>query len=663
MFDTLLVANRGEIARRVIRAARSMGIRSVAVYSEADAGADHVRDADVAVALGGRSPAESYLDVAKLVEAALRTGADAVHPGYGFVSERADAAQAFIDAGVVWVGPPPPVIAALGDKVRAKELMAAAGVPLLPGRTVEAGSGPDDWAGAAAEVGYPLLVKAAAGGGGRGMRLVERAADLAGAVESATREAAAAFGDGTVFLERWLEAPRHVEVQILADTHGAVIHLGDRECSIQRRHQKVLEEAPAPGLAVATRDGLRRAAVAGAAAVGYVGAGTWEFLVHGEEFAFLEVNTRLQVEHPVTEMVTGLDLVRLQLRIAAGEPLPVGQDEVVIEGHAIEARVVAEDPASDWLPSIGPLHRFGPPRDHVTATGAGPVRYDLGFSAGAMITPDYDSLLGKVIAHGTTRAESAARLRDALGRLEIHGLVTNRELVVAVLGEDDFIAGRTSTAYLDLHPALSSLSPPQEILDLHAVAAALWSQAARRREAQVLRSAPSGWRNLRSQDQLQAWQVGDAMIDVRYSVAGSTFAATVDGRELSGRIFGTDAAGIDLEAGGLRRRCRCAQAGASVWVGSDGGQTTLTEVPRFGGTSGAAAAGRGPTAPVPGTVIAIEVSAGQRVAVGETLVVLEAMKLEHKLRAAVGGVVAEVRVRLGDKVDAHQLLVVIDEAG
>ena len=660
MFDTLLVANRGEIARRIIRAARAMGIRSVAVYSEVDAGADHVRDADVAVALGGRSPAESYLDVTKLVDAARRTGADAVHPGYGFVSERADAAQAFVDAGVAWVGPPPPVIAALGDKVRAKELMAAAGVPLLPGRTIEPGSGPDEWAGAASEVGYPLLVKAAAGGGGRGMRLVERAADLAGAVESATREAAAAFGDGTVFLERWLEAPRHVEVQILADTHGAVIHLGERECSIQRRHQKVIEEAPAPGLAVATRDGLRRSAVAGAAAVGYVGAGTWEFLVHGEEFAFLEVNTRLQVEHPVTEMVTGLDLVCLQLRIAAGEPLPVGQDDVVIGGHAIEARVVAEDPARDWLPSIGPLHRFGPPREHATDTGS--VRYDLGVSAGATITPDYDSLLGKVIGYGSTRAESAARLRDALGRFEIHGLVTNRELVVAILGEDDFLAGRTSTAYLDLHPDLSARSTPQPIVDLHAVAAALWSQAGRRREADVLRSAPSGWRNLHSQDQHQAWQLGDAVLDVGYRIAGSTFVATVDGREMSGRIFGTDATGIDLEAAGLRRRCRCEQAGGSVWVASDGGQTALTEVPRFGGTSSTTAAGRGPTAPVPGTVIAIEVSPGQRVAVGETLVVLEAMKLEHKIRAAAGGVVAEVRVRLGDKVDAHQLLVVIDEA-
>ncbi|GAC1320948.1 MAG: biotin carboxylase N-terminal domain-containing protein [Acidimicrobiales bacterium] len=658
MFATLLVANRGEIACRIMRTARSMGIRTVAVYSEPDAAADHVRGADVAVALGGHSPADSYLDVAKLIDAATRTGADAVHPGYGFVSESAPAAQAFVDAGLVWVGPAPEVIAALGDKIRAKELMAAAGVPLLPSRSLPAGASAAEWAEAAGEVGYPRLVKAAAGGGGRGMRRVDRPMELAAALEGAVREAAAAFGDGTVFLERCLEAPRHVEVQIVADSQGTVLHLGDRECSIQRRHQKVVEEAPAPGLADPTRAGLRDAAVAGATAVGYVGAGTWEFLVHGDAFAFLEVNTRLQVEHPVTELTTGLDLVRLQLLVAAGSPLPLAQDAVRIWGHAIEARVVAEDPARDWLPSAGPLHRFGP-RPGSVREG---VRYDLGFSAGAVIAPDYDSLLGKVIAAGTTRAEAAARLRAALAEFEIHGLVTNRDLLVGILGERDFLSGQTSTAYLDEHPDLVDAEGADAVSDLHAVAASLWWQATRRQDAGVLRSAPSGWRNLRSQRQIQEWQCGDATATVEYCVIGTAFDAAIADRRMSGRILRSDADGIDIEADGLRLLCRCQRVGRSVWVGSGSGQTTLVARPRFADGAATSASGRGPTAPVPGTVIGIVGVAGQAVAAGEPLVVLEAMKLEHKIKASADAVVSEVRVSVGDKVDAHQLLVVLEGA-
>ena len=654
--DTLLVANRGEIARRIIRSARSMGIRTVAVYAEPDAGSDHVREADLAVALGGRSPAESYLDVAKLVEAAHRTGADAVHPGYGFVSESAPAAQAFLDAGLVWVGPPPAVIAALGDKIHAKQLMAAAGVPMLASRALPPDATAEEWARAAADVGYPLLVKAAAGGGGRGMRVVAEPSELGTALEGAAREAVAAFGDGTVFVERWLAAPRHVEVQIIGDAHGTILHLGERDCSIQRRHQKVIEEAPAPDLPEEARDGLRRAAVAGARAVGYVGAGTWEFLVHGDEFAFLEVNTRLQVEHPVTELTTGVDLVRLQLLVAQGLALPIVQDDVCVRGHAIEARLVAEDPAQDWLPSTGRLHRFGPgPHPPPDA-----VRYDLGFSAGATITPDYDSLLGKVIAIGSTRIEAASLLKAALNGMEIHGLATNRELLVGVLSEGDFLAARVSTAYLGQHADLLSPAAPDLLVEVHAVAAALWCQAERRRDAAVLPAAPSGWRNLRSQRQSQVWQLGERTIRVEYRVEGAAYEAGVGERLIAGRLISSDGVGIDLEANGLRVRCRCERVGGSVWVASGLGQTALVEVPTFADDATGVVSGRGPTAPVPGTVIAVEVVAGQSVTAGQTLVVLEAMKLEHKIKAAFDGVVAEVSVTVGDKVDAHQRLVVLD---
>ncbi|MHB8467194.1 MAG: acetyl-CoA carboxylase biotin carboxylase subunit, partial [Acidimicrobiales bacterium] len=463
---TLLVANRGEIARRIMRTARGMGLRTVTVYTPEDARSLHAREADAAVAIG------DYLDVPALVDAAERSGADAVHPGYGFVSERAPAARAFEAAGITWVGPPADVIEGLGDKVRAKQLMGDAGVPLLPGGPVET----------AGEIGFPLLVKAAAGGGGRGMRLVRDEGELSAAVEAATREAATAFGDGTVFVERWLDDPRHVEVQVLADFHGNVIHLGERECSIQRRHQKVVEESPSPGIGDGLRMRIADAAVAGARAVGYIGAGTWEFLVDGQDFYFLEVNTRLQVEHPVTELVTGLDLVRLQLEIAAGGQLG---ERPPIRGHAIEVRLVAEDPAHEWLPSAGLLHRF-------RAGDVPGVRYDLGFESGSVISPRYDSLLGKVIAHAATRGEAAARLALALDRFEIHGIATNRSLLAALLREEDFLAGRTTTGYLAAHPDLCDDAvasnrrriDAKDAVEEHAVAVSIWDQD-RRRQGQT----------------------------------------------------------------------------------------------------------------------------------------------------------------------------------
>ena len=661
MVRTLLIANRGEIARRIIRTARAMGIATVAVYAEPDAASLHVAEADTAVALGGRTPAESYLDVSKLIDAAKRTGADAIHPGYGFVSERADAARAVVDAGLVWVGPTPDVIAALGDKIRAKELMGAAGVPLLPSATLPTDAPLGSWTEAAAGVGFPLLVKAAAGGGGRGMRLVESAANLEEAVRAATREAAAAFGDGTVFLERWLASPRHVEVQIAADTAGHVVHLGERECSIQRRHQKVVEEAPSVSISDEVRAGLTGAAVAGALAVGYRGVGTWEFLVDDAGYYFLEVNTRLQVEHPVTEEVTGLDLVELQLSVASGADLTISQDNVAVRGHAIEVRVVAEDPALGWLPSAGLLHRFDPGQG---ANRPG-LRYELGFGSGSMIPADYDSLLGKVIAAGPTRQVAAARLAAALEDLEVHGLATNRPLLVALLREDDFTAGATTTDYLDTHPALAetraSLAP-----DAHAIAAALWSAHLRRHEAAVLRTLPSGWRNINAYPQRVGWGVGEGDDrEVSYAMGrdGTSFEAAVGDRAATGRVLAATPAGIDVEICGILHRCRCERVGSSVWVASGPTQSTFVERPRFPDPDRAAGAGRGPTAPVPGTVIAIEVTAGEPVTAGQTLVVLEAMKLEHRIRAAADGVVASVDVAVGDRVDASQVLVTMGSAG
>ena len=433
----LLVANRGEIAARVIRTAHALGIATVAVHSDPDADAPYVMLADEAIRLPGAAPADTYLRGEAIIAAAARTAADAVHPGYGFLSENAAFARACAGAGLIFVGPAPGTIEAMGDKLAAKAMMAEAGVPVLPFVTVTADH--------AADVGFPLLVKAAFGGGGRGMRLVTDPAELTEAVSAARREAAAAFGDGTVFLERYVPDPRHVEVQILGDAHGNLVHLFERECSIQRRYQKIVEESPSPVVDRALRAALTQAAVTAGRAVGYTGAGTVEFvLARDGSFYFLEMNTRLQVEHPVTEEVTGLDLVELQLRIAEGEPLPPEAREAAISGHAIEARLYAEDVPAGFLPVTGTLHRFSIP------SGPG-LRIDTGYRDGSKISPHYDAMLAKVIAHGRTRADAARRLARALQTAEIHGLTTNRDLLVAILREPDFLAGATDTGYLTRH--------------------------------------------------------------------------------------------------------------------------------------------------------------------------------------------------------------------
>ncbi len=466
MISRLLVANRGEIARRVMRTARDMGVETVAVYSEGDVAAPHVNDADRAVALAGTTAAETYLDIEALLAAAGRAHADAVHPGYGFLSERAAFARAVLDAGLTWVGPPPDAIAAMGDKLVAKRIMADAGVPVLP--SVEVGDQvpvPSEW---------PVLIKAAAGGGGKGMRMVARPEDLAAAVTAARREAGAAFGSATVFIERYVPDARHVEIQVLADDHGNAVHCFERECSIQRRHQKVIEEAPSPALDAATRARMGDAALAAARAVGYRGAGTVEFVLDANgEFWFLEVNTRLQVEHPVTEAVTGLDLVREQLGIADGRPLSVAQDDLAITGHAIEARLYAEDPAAGFLPATGTLAEWAP-APHPA------LRWDSGVETGSVVGVEWDPLLAKAIAHAPTRDEAAARLALGLARARIRGVTTNRDFLVAALRHPDFRAGRATTAFIETSGVARARVPADGEVRVAAIAAALSADAARR---------------------------------------------------------------------------------------------------------------------------------------------------------------------------------------
>ena len=592
MITRLLVANRGEIATRVLRAARAMGVATVAVFSDPDRNAPFVTEADESVPLGDSG---SYLRADAILDAARRTGADAVHPGYGFLSERASFAEAVLAAGLRWVGPPPKVLAALGDKLEARRVAAGAGVPVLPALPVPGPGGTGLAAAAAAQVGFPLLVKAAHGGGGIGMRVVRDPDDLADAVAAARRQAGAAFGNDEVFLERWLEGPRHVEVQLLADTTGRMVQLFERECSIQRRHQKLVEEAPSPAVDPQLRRRLGEAALAVAGAVGYVGAGTVEFLLEpsGEAFWFLEVNARIQVEHPVTEAVTGLDLVRLQLLIAACEPLPLAElSQVGVRGHAIEARLYAEDPAAGFLPQTGVLHRFRV--GAVGDTGEPDVRVDAGVADGSVVGVHYDPLLAKVVAHAPTRPEAARMLASALAGAQLHGVLTNRDLLVGILRSESFLAGDTDTGFLDHHPpaeltAAGSAAGPLTIR-LHAAAAALAAQAARRAATTVYPAVPSGWRNNPSQLQRVALDIvpGQAavLVGYRFDRAGALAALEVDGDPLPGpRLWRCTPNLVDLEVEGVRRRFEVHRVGDTAYVDSPLGHSELREHPQDPATS------------------------------------------------------------------------------
>ena len=646
-FTTLLIANRGEIARRVIRSAHDMGIRCVAVYTAADAGAPFVQEADLAVRLPG-----SYLDGKSILDAARASGAGAIHPGYGFLSENAGVAADVAAAGLVWVGPSPEAIRRMGDKLAAKELAEEVGVPTLPGSKDVRD---------AARVGYPLLVKAAAGGGGKGMRVVESPDKLEEAVAAAKREAKSGFADDRVFLERYVRRARHIEIQILGDSHGNVVHLGERECSIQRRHQKILEESPSPRVGAELRELMGQAALRVAGALHYQSAGTVEFLLDDEtgEFFFLEVNTRLQVEHPVTELVTGLDLVREQLRIAAGEPLGYAQSAIAFRGAAIEARLYAENPANDFLPETGTLVAFDPAPAPV-------VRWDSGVVRGSVIGTDFDPMLAKVIAFGPTRAEAAGRLALALERLHIGGVVTNRDFLVATLRTPEFLAGDTTTDFIERVRPPRRLELPADELARAAQCAALWIQGENRANAPVLAGIPSGWRNARMPLQSVVFESGGAELRVAYrSLRDGRFeieASAAGGERALARIHAWQPDAIDVEIDGRRTRARVTRAGERLVVHGPRGDVELLVAPRFV-IPGRADAQGGFAARMPGRVIDVRVRAGDAVRAGQTLLVLEAMKMEHPMTATEDGVVAEVRVAVGDQVVSGAVLLVVEPSG
>ncbi|MEW2379353.1 biotin carboxylase N-terminal domain-containing protein [Micromonospora sp. NPDC047812] len=658
MIRKLLVANRGEIARRVFATCRELGVETVAVHSDADADAPFVAEADHAVRLPGNAPAETYLRIDLILDAARRTGADAVHPGYGFLAENAEFAAAVTDAGLTWVGPPAKAIAAMGDKMAAKALLAEAGVPMLP-----------TWTDADEITDFPVLVKASAGGGGRGMRVVRDAAALAEAVASARREAAGAFGDGTVFVERYVERGRHVEVQIFGDTHGTVAALGVRECSIQRRHQKIVEEAPGV-LPAEVRERLHTAAVAAGRAVDYVGAGTVEFLLAPDgEIYFLEMNTRLQVEHPVTELVAlgALDLVRLQLLVAEGEPLPEHlHDRVAVRGYAIEVRLCAEDPAQGYRPAAGVLHRFAVPgveREFENLSRAG-LRLDSGVVDGSVVSVHYDSMLAKVIAWASTRAEAARALAGALARAELHGVATNRDLLVRVLRSREFGAVEIDTGFLDRHPEVFAPLLPADQLPLVALAAALAAAAARRADAPVLAGLPSGWRNVPAFPQVTRFTGPDGEIEVRYRLdrSGGLAEWSTDPAGAPTPVVSLVQAAPDrvvLDVDGVRRAYRVHRVDSDVFVDGPDGAASLAELPRFPEPTAELAAGS-LVAPLPGAVTRVHVEVGQRVAAGDLLLTLEAMKLEHPVLAPADGVVAELPVAAGGQVDTGAVLAVVD---
>ncbi|MBU2072996.1 MAG: ATP-grasp domain-containing protein [Actinobacteria bacterium] len=655
MITRLLVANRAEIASRVFRTCRRLGIETVAIHSDADAGLPYVAEADTAVRLPGNTPGETYLRADLVIDAAKKAGADAIHPGYGFLSENAEFAQAVVDAGLTWVGPDPSSITSMGSKIGAKALMKAAGVPIL-----EAPESPT-------EAALPLLVKASAGGGGRGMRIVRALADLEGEIGKAREEAASAFGDGTVFVEPYVERGRHVEVQVVGDGAGDVLVLGERDCSIQRRHQKVIEEAPAPALPQATREALHEAARAAAAAIDYRGAGTVEFLYDedADRFFFLEMNTRLQVEHPVTELVHGVDLVEMQLAVAEGRGLPAVEqggapattgrrDPGAPDGHAIEVRLYAEDPAADYQPQSGVLTTFEVPDEPG-------VRVDGGFVSGSEVSTFYDAMLAKVMVHAPTREQACRQLAGVLRRTRIHGLVTNRDQLVAILTDPDFVAGRVSTAFLSGWSSSERQRTGVETTDAP-LAAAIAIAETQRLARTVQARIPVAFRNVPSQPQrtefegeLSAeWWGGrdgysaDQVVVVRVSTSS------------------TNSVGVTLERDGVATTYACVVTGLpgreTVDVDAPSGHRRLVRVPRFLDPSEQFASGS-LLAPMPGSVVKVLVEQGQQVAAGDPVLVLEAMKMQHTVSAPTDGVVSRLEVAPGTQVAAGEVMAVVEEQG
>ena len=645
MIQRLLVANRGEIVCRIARTARRLGITTIAVYSDADRNALHVRSADEAYLLGAAPPADSYLNIAKLIALAKRVGADAIHPGYGFLSENAAFAQACVDAGLIFIGPPAAAIKAMGSKSASKAAMAAVGVPVAPGyhgseqsalRLLEE----------AVRVGFPLIIKASAGGGGKGMQVVNSAAEVPAAVESAQRLARTAFGDDRLLMERYFPKARHVEVQIFADSHGQTISLFDRDCSVQRRHQKIVEEAPAPGLREEVRAAMAQAAVKSAQAVGYVGAGTVEFLVDDvQNFYFMEMNTRLQVEHPVTELITGIDLVEWQLRIAQEERLPTR--DISRRGFAVEARLYAEDPAHDYLPSVGHISHL-----RWAAPAAG-LRQDIGVEEGDEVSTYYDPMLGKIIAWAESRATAIDLLRRALGEIEIVGVATNRALLFSVLGDAEFRRGAVATNFLGerrghLHFGEGDASPADMAI------AAVWC-AARRTDGNALWEDTRGWRAAAPAS--TAWRFGETVVSLD-SPAPERYLARVPGQELSLRVLARDAASLQVECEGDMIQARIFEAAPALHLWLRGRHVAVNLVSTDDSLQVAGTAEQGSLlTPLPGTVVAVHVAAGQHVARGAPLITVEAMKMEHTLTAPYEGVVSRIAFGLADRVQAGAVLV------
>lgn len=646
----ILVANRGEIACRVFRTAKDMGISTVAIYADGDADAPFVRDADMAIALHGTTSAQTYLDIDKVLAACKSSQADAVHPGYGFLSENAQFAEAVEAMGITWIGPPVNAIKQMGDKLAAKALMTEANVPTLPAQEIGDGT---NLAKAAEEIGYPVLVKASAGGGGRGMRIVEDATGLDDAVAGARREAGASFGDDTIFFERWLTSSRHVEMQIMGDLHGNAVHMFERECSIQRRHQKIIEEAPSSAVSEDLRERMGSAALSAATQLGYSSAGTVEFLVSGDEFWFLEVNTRLQVEHPVTEEITGIDLVREQIRIAEGEPLGYSQSDLQINGHSIEARVYAENPVNNFLPSPGTIDVWEP---------SSRVRVDSGVESGSEVSVYFDPLIAKVISHAPTRREAAAKLARGLETTQLHGIANNRDFLVAVLRTPEFLAGDTTTDFIErVDPARSREATEDELFDV-AIAVSLFSQHQRREETRVLTYIQSGWRNSLMPPERVLYAHGDSVLEVEYrSQRDGNFTFDVNGTSLNVLVRYVTDNSIDTVIDGRRMKFQM-RANGTVWqTHGPAGDLQIEELPRFVVPDETELSG-GLIAPMPGKVLATAVAEGEDVEAGQLLVVLEAMKMEHRIVAPAAGTITKIHIEVGEQVEKDVVLVDLEEA-
>jgi acetyl-CoA/propionyl-CoA carboxylase, biotin carboxylase, biotin carboxyl carrier protein len=657
VFDSILVANRGEIAVRIVRTLRRLGIRSVAVYSDIDQGARHVAEADVAIRIGPASPRDSYLHIDRIIGAAVSTSAQAVHPGYGFLAENGDFARACADSDLVFIGPSPSVIDLMGDKIRAKQTVTSAGVRTVPGRARQ-GMTDDDIADAALEIGFPLLVKPSAGGGGKGMRLVEEPGHLTEALAGARREAAASFGDDTLFVEKFIEKPRHIEVQVFADTFGTTLHLGERECSLQRRHQKVMEESPSPMVSPETRGHLGDAAVSVARSVNYVGAGTVEFIVAAarpDEFYFMEMNTRLQVEHPVTELVTGLDLVEHQVRVAAGEPLGFGTDEIQVVGHAIEARIYAEDPGRNFLPTGGKILMLREPSDQG-------IRVDSGVVEGFDIATAYDPMLSKVIAWGPDRAAALTRLREAMSETVIHGAVTNISFLRNLAAHPEIVAGHLDTGFIERElESLVHREPPAVVFAAYAL-------------LRLVDSWPPGpivdpW------DLPTGWRPGTSR-PLKFTVScagGSSTSISILGSP-TGAVFqlgDADPQPVSLvltanrmlvSLGDRTHRVWATTDGDTEWISVDGDTWSMREEITLRSSTMGSPSDGDVRSPMPGVVTQVRTSQGQHVTLGQTLVVVEAMKMEHLLTAPREGVV-ELRVTPGDQVVVDQVVALVGFLG